>query len=51
MTQQTYIMQVLLVVQGECTALTKDSIPRQIRIFTLQIGTVTQQMQLEIRDQ
>lgn len=43
-------MQVLLVVQVECAALTKDSIARHIRIFILQIWTVTQQLQLETKN-
>lgn len=42
-------MQVLLVVQAECAAMTKDAIPKSVRIFTPQIGAVTQQSQLEIK--
>lgn len=37
-------MQVLLVVQAECAAMTKDAIPKSVRI-----GAVTQQSQLEIK--
>lgn len=42
-------MQVLLVIEAECAALAKDTIARHIRIFTLQIGTETQQLQLHTK--